>query len=166
MEKKKIIKNIIIIAITLILILIVFVIKKVNNENKINNQEKIESNIVNQVGGGENQANNSKNEVYTGTNQIENNIEETKSNYTLYNFGYEGCYYCTVMEPIFKKYKNSYDNITFKDVDIYEDTALTNKYGVQYTPTFIIVDSNGKQIDKIVGAVSEEKFKQFVEKYK
>lgn len=92
--------------------------------------------------------------------------EVVKQKYILYDFGYDGCYYCQVMEPIFEKYKNSYSNITFKQIDIYENTDLTNTYKIQYTPTFIMVKQGSGEVERKVGAMSEETFKAFVEKYK
>jgi len=106
---------------------------------------------------------NDKNEENISNTQ---NIVQTNTKYTLYNFGYDGCYYCEVMEPIFEKYSNSYENISFQTIDIYEDEEIANKYNVQYTPTFVIVDGEGKAIERKVGAMSDVQFKTFVEKYK
>lgn len=143
----------------------------VQNENLNNNVPKNEVNVKKETETEVTQntvkETNTKNEE-TNTNQTQAPVEPVKTEkekYILYDFGSDDCYYCTVIEPIFNKYKNSYDNITFKAIDIYTDTTLTNKYKVQYTPTFIMIDSKGNEIERRVGAMQESEFKNFVEKY-
>lgn len=132
-----------------------------NNSNNIQNTAK-ENTVVNNTSSATTE---NKTTVNTAV-EIPVVSEPVKEKYTLYDFGYDGCYYCTVMDPIFNKYKSSYSNIIFKKVDIYESPSLASKYSIQYTPTFIIVDSTGKVVDKTVGACSEDYFRNFVEKYK
>ena len=131
-------KNIFIVSLIVILIIGVFLLKKFNE----------------------------KKEIYNTTTNINMNIPNIKDEkYILYNFGYDECYYCRQMEPIFQKYSSSYDNIEFKAINIYKDTEMADKYNIVYTPTFIITDLEGNTIEQKVGAMSEESFKKFLEKY-
>lgn len=56
-------------------------------------------------------------------------------------------------------------NFGFELVDIDKDSMIAKKYSVYATPTFIIVDKDGKKVDKLEGKVSETKFRQFIEKW-
>lgn len=92
-----------------------------------------------------------------------NDIEKT---YIVYNFSSELCTYCDMMDPIYNKMKEEYgSNLDFKYVDVDEEYTLTNKYKIQYTPTFIIVDNTGKVVDKKVGFVPEGEFREFIDKW-
>lgn len=153
MNKK--VKNIIIVLIIAILIIGALIIGKLN-KNKAENGSKLAKTATNI-----NEISNTKN------NNTNNN--KTLAQYTLYDFGYEGCYYCAVMEPIFNKYKDSYSNIKFTSINVYGEKwerELSDKFKILYTPTFIVVDNNGREIERKDGAMKEEDFKKFVEQYK
>ena len=90
---------------------------------------------------------------------------EEKS-YTVYNFSSKICPACDKMKPIYNKIKNEYEQvIEFKYVDVNLDSRLADKYNVQYTPTFVIVDKEGKVVDELIGYEEEEKFRTFVDKW-
>jgi len=94
-----------------------------------------------------------------------NHHHEEKS-YTVYNFSSKLCPACDKMKPIYNKMKNEYEhNLDFEYIDVNLDSRLANKYNVQYTPTFVIVDKEGKVVDELIGYEEEDKFRNFVDKW-
>lgn len=138
-----------------------------NNENTKVEEKKEENNnaqdiIAEQL--------NTENVIGQPEEEIKEEVKEEakKEQYKLYNFGYQGCYYCTLMEPIFNKYSGTYSNIRFISVDIYASTENWNmfkNYGLSYTPSFVMVNSSGKTVETRVGYMDDNSFKSFVEKY-
>lgn len=138
--KEKIInyKSYIIIAVVIILIIFVFIGKQL-----IPNKSNI-SNIS----------------IYS-----DNNTTTTKI-YKIYNFGSSLCPACRQMDPIYNKIREEYkSSINFEYIDVDKNTKLPYTYGIEYTPTFIVVDETGTKVDKLVGAVSEVEFRNFVDKW-
>ncbi|MEG1705550.1 MAG: thioredoxin family protein [Clostridia bacterium] len=145
LEKIKNNKSYIIIGIIVILVVGVFVLKQINGD--------IESDCID------------PNCTEHNHSHGHENIEEVHE-YTIYNFTSNFCYYCTQMNPIFDKLKKEYkDKTGFKVIDIDKDGAVANKYNIYATPTFIAVDKDGNKKDSIQGVVSEEKLKEFIEKW-
>lgn len=94
-----------------------------------------------------------------------NHHHEEKS-YTVYNFSSKLCPACDKMKPIYNKMKNEYEhNLDFEYIDVNLNSRLANKYNVQYTPTFVIVDKEGKVVDELIGYEEEDKFRNFVDKW-
>jgi len=98
-------------------------------------------------------------------NLVNNNITINKT-YKIYNFGSALCPACRQMDPIYEKIKEEYKSLLeFEYVDVNKDFKLSYTYGIEYTPTFIVVDDTGTKVDKLVGAVSETEFRKFVDKW-
>lgn len=77
------------------------------------------------------------------------------------------CLECKEVEKIFNeimpKYKDkiSYTTIVVdsrKDID----NKLIKKYNVQLVPTVVMLDSNGKQIKRIEGAISKDEYEEYI----
>lgn len=97
------------------------------------------------------------------TNQLSAKEVEVSNVYKLYNFGSEVCPACVKAKPVYEKLKEEYSNkMNFEYVDANTNNELTTKYKIQYTPTFIIVDENGKMVDQLIGFESESAFRRFV----
>lgn len=65
-----------------------------------------------------------------------------------------------VVDGLIKEYEGTVE-IKKMNVETDQDaSALANKYNAQYVPTFIFLDSNGKQVQMLVGEQSEAKLKQ------
>ncbi len=58
------------------------------------------------------------------------------------------------------------DKITFELYDITQakNDAIATKYHVYLTPTFVIVDSNQKEIDRLLGEVPKKTLDTFITK--
>lgn len=86
--------------------------------------------------------------------------------YKVYNFSSKFCYVCDEMSPIYNKIKEEFEHdIDFEYVDVNLNSKLANKYKIEYTPTYIIVDKDGNVLDKIVGYRDENEFREFVKKW-
>ena len=47
------------------------------------------------------------------------------------------------------------DKVEFTEVDISRDFATAEKYGVQATPTIVVIDRSGSVLDTLVGLPEE-----------
>jgi thiol-disulfide isomerase/thioredoxin len=70
---------------------------------------------------------------------------------TLLDFTAEWCGPCRQMKPVVQRLAES--GVPVKAVDLDRSPTLARKYHVQSIPTFVLVDSNGNEIDRVVGAV-------------
>jgi thioredoxin-like negative regulator of GroEL len=46
-------------------------------------------------------------------------------------------------------------------INVDEDTNTSVKYGIRNVPTLVLVDQSGKELNRLVGNVSEQQVKQF-----
>ena len=71
------------------------------------------------------------------------------------------------MKPVVDRLSEEYEGqVEFRlyDVDASEEGAqLMREYGVQYVPTFIFVGSDGVEVDRAVGEVSEDQMRQLLD---
>jgi thiol-disulfide isomerase/thioredoxin len=67
-----------------------------------------------------------------------------------------------VVDRLKKEFSGQVDFI-FLNVDEKENDDEAAKYKIQYIPTFIFLDKNGKQVDKVVGGISEEELRKKIE---
>jgi FKBP-type peptidyl-prolyl cis-trans isomerase 2 len=84
---------------------------------------------------------------------------------TLAEFGSSTCVPCKQMKPILKELAVDYqDKLNVVIVEVYEQRALTQQYGIMAIPTQIVFDSNGQEITRHVGFwAKEEIITQFKE---
>jgi len=71
------------------------------------------------------------------------------------------------MKPIVNELDKKYsDDITFELYDITQgkNDPLATKYKVYLTPTFVIIDENEKEIDRLVGEVPKATLEKFISK--
>ena len=68
------------------------------------------------------------------------------------------CGPCKVLGPTMEKLSSEFP-ITKINVD--EDTNTSVKYGIRNVPTLILIDQSGKELNRLVGNVSEQQVKQF-----
>lgn len=72
---------------------------------------------------------------------------------TVIDFYATWCGPCKQIAPMFEMLKSEYgDKINFQSVDVDKDVDMTVRYGIEAMPTFVILDSDGKEINRIVGA--------------
>ena len=75
------------------------------------------------------------------------------------------CLDCQKMNKIFQEIFPKYeDKIVLKEIHIQDGSSFNDeqiqKYGVTLVPTIILLDSDGKQVKRIEGAIEQEKMEQ------
>jgi len=74
------------------------------------------------------------------------------------------CGPCKAMAPVFEEVSKTFkDKVKFAKLDIDSNQELAGNFGVMSIPTLIIF-KEGKEIDRIVGAMDSDKLKGFVNK--
>jgi thiol-disulfide isomerase/thioredoxin len=80
------------------------------------------------------------------------------------------CAPCKVLEPIFNKIADELksDKVSFKSVsddhDYNEFEAISKKFGVRGVPTTLILDENDNVIDRVLGNLPEQMYRNFITK--
>jgi thioredoxin 1 len=83
----------------------------------------------------------------------------------LVDFSAEWCGPCKAMMPVLQRVSSEYgDRLDIYTVDIDKQPELAAKHGVMSVPTFLIYH-DGRQVDRMVGAVSEKDLKKKFEAY-
>lgn len=76
---------------------------------------------------------------------------------TIIDFYADWCGPCIAMKPIFEEVEKEFDGkINFKKVNVDENPAEAQKFGIMSIPTFVIVGEDGSVVDKRMGAMPKE----------
>ena len=90
-------------------------------------------------------------------------IEIESGNMTIVDFHAQWCGPCKMVGPIVEKLAEKYvDKIKIGKLNIDDNNDLPTQYNVRNIPT-ILFFKNGIQVDKQVGAVSEQKLEEKIE---
>ncbi|HAZ28591.1 MAG TPA: thioredoxin [Candidatus Magasanikbacteria bacterium] len=75
------------------------------------------------------------------------------------------CGPCQMMGPIVEALAGEYDSgkIKIGKLNVDENQEIAGKYQIMSIPTFLIF-KNGEKADQLVGGVSKEKMKEFIDK--
>jgi thioredoxin 1 len=93
------------------------------------------------------------------------NFDSAVSNgLVLVDFWAEWCGPCKMMHPIFDRMAKKYRHIKFARVNVDQNQDISMKFGVQAIPTFIMF-KDGKQVDRMTGAVGEPGIHMIAKKY-
>ena len=78
------------------------------------------------------------------------------------------CPFCQAMEPTVESLKKEYEPQIEKfeiiDVSTAEGLSQADEFGVFITPTFILLDMDGNELDRVQGAATEENMVKFIER--
>lgn len=92
----------------------------------------------------------------------------TKSALQFIQFYDPKCPYCQAMEPTVEKLRQKYEPKIAKfeiiDVSTSEGIAKADEFGVFITPTFVLLDADGNEIDRVQGAATEENMVKFIDR--
>lgn len=81
----------------------------------------------------------------------------------LVDFYADWCGPCQAMKPIFADVEKEYEGkMEFKKVDVEEDSAMAQKYGVMSIPTFVIL-KDGEEVARKMGAMPKEALKSWID---
>jgi len=82
-------------------------------------------------------------------------LKENKNKLTIVDFYAEWCMPCVMMGPVFESIAESNKEVEFAKVNIEDAQELAQENQVSSIPC-IIFFKEGKEIDRVVGAVSED----------
>ncbi|WP_119571105.1 thioredoxin [Candidatus Nitrosotenuis aquarius] len=88
----------------------------------------------------------------------------TSQGLVLVDFWAEWCGPCKMMHPVFERMAKKYQHIKFARVNVDQNQDISMKFGVQAIPTFIMF-KDGKQVDRMMGAVGEPGIHMIAKKY-
>lgn len=78
------------------------------------------------------------------------------------------CPFCQAMEPtvasLQKKYEPKIDTFEIIDISTKEGMAQAEEFGVFITPTFVLLDLDGNELDRVQGATTEESMVKFIDR--
>ncbi len=77
------------------------------------------------------------------------------SDFAVVDFWAAWCPPCKALAPIFEKVAKRNKKVGFFKVDVDANSSLANKFEIRGIPT-IIFFADGKEVDRLVGLVSEE----------
>lgn len=106
--------------------------------------------------------------------QVIDMLELTKDNFeqevinsdvpVIVDFWAEWCGPCKTMAPVFEETSKDYEGkVKFAKLNVEEHNDLAAKHGVMSIPTMVIF-KDGKELDRIVGAMPKEKLKEEIDK--
>lgn len=73
------------------------------------------------------------------------------------DFSATWCGPCQMIAPyVHELAESNKDVVTFKFIDIDENTSLADEYKVEAVPTFVLLDADGREIDRLTGADQTE----------
>ena len=89
----------------------------------------------------------------------------TANGVVLVDFGAEWCAPCKAMLPVLQKVSSDYaGRLNVYSVDIDKSPGLAAKVGVMSVPTLLVFQA-GRQVDRIVGALSESNLRKKLDPY-
>ncbi|MFA5258451.1 MAG: thioredoxin [Candidatus Pacearchaeota archaeon] len=92
-------------------------------------------------------------------NNFKKEVEESKIP-VIIDFFADWCGPCQMMKPVFEKISKEYEGkLKFAKINTEDSPQLAEKFGIQGIPCLIIA-KKGKEVDRIVGFMSEASLKQ------
>jgi thioredoxin 1 len=80
---------------------------------------------------------------------------------TVYYFKSDVCNPCIATNPHVEELERDTQNVKFQKIDVYDNGDLVNKFGINITPTFILIE-NGKEVKRISGPQTAKTLVDFI----
>ncbi|KAL5582389.1 hypothetical protein UlMin_014831 [Ulmus minor] len=87
--------------------------------------------------------------------QLHFNASKETSKLLVIDFSASWCGPCKFMEPVFNDMAARFTDVDFVKIDVDELSDVSQEFGVQAMPTFVLV-KKGKEVDRVVGAKKDE----------
>lgn len=75
------------------------------------------------------------------------------------------CGPCTMQKPIIEELEKEMKGVKFEKIDIDEEAGKAGEAGVMSIPT-VVIEKDGKEIQRFVGLTNKETLKKAIEKLK
>lgn len=90
------------------------------------------------------------------TNEKQQNLEIKTGIPTVIDFNATWCTPCKNIEPLYRELEKQYNGqINFESVDVDQQPQVAQDYKVEAMPTFVFLDSEGNEVDRLVGAIPD-----------
>lgn len=98
-----------------------------------------------------------------GVSVTDDSIEIKNGKVTVVDFGATWCGPCNMMHPLFESAEQEYGkDLNFVSIDVDQYPSLSSKYDITNIPCFVVLDSNGKELKRKIGGMSESEFMSFI----
>lgn len=85
---------------------------------------------------------------------------EDVSGATVIDFYADWCGPCKQMDPVLEELEEEFSGeVEVRKVNVDEEPGLADEYKIQYIPTYVFLDSGGREVDRIVGGCSESELR-------
>ena len=100
--------------------------------------------------------------IHGNQNEFENLVA---SGVTLVDFFATWCGPCKMLSPVLEELASLRDSVSIVKIDIDENQALAQKYGIMSVPTLMLFE-NGKPIDTKVGFLPKPQLEAWINDHK
>ena len=80
--------------------------------------------------------------------------------------GSKNCTGCKIMKPLFEEVEKENPNLQTEYYEIGSSEAedIIKKYDIEHAPTFVFVDKNGDELDRIIDSCSKDEILEKIDK--
>jgi len=102
--------------------------------------------------------------VEISSHEFEETINNKEKPVAIIDFYAEWCMPCLIIAPVLEELAGKLKNIKFARVNVDENKELSTRFNITSIPCLIIF-KNGKEVERIIGALQEEVLEEKLKKY-
>jgi len=91
-------------------------------------------------------------------------INDKKSKIVIVDFFAEWCMPCTMMAPVMERLAEANTDVKFCKINVDDASNLSSKYEISSIPC-IVFFKDGKEVERVIGAVPEESIQEKIKSY-